>query len=228
MKQPVSAAILQVIIIFSLISVSPAGPDDSHWKELALMSTHGNIYLSTSELNSKGPHEFGPYGAHNLFDNNIKTCWAEGVKGHGIGQSIYIAIKKNLKSISIINGYTKNKMLFEKNSRVKKFNLSVFIGINEPGYVTETHTIYNAVQYKTQKNVLLQDSMKPQVIDFPFDMENLRAFKNKCVTQFIKMKNLSYKIKDLDVQYIINFQIADVYKGGKYDDTCVSEISFIY
>ncbi len=228
MKQSVCAAIFQVIIFFSLTLISFAEPAESQWKELALMSTHGNIYLSTSELNRKGPHEFGPYGAHNLFDNNTGTCWAEGVKGHGIGQSIYITVKENLKLITIINGYTKSKILFKKNSRVKKIKMSVFIGINEPGYVTETHTIYNAVQYKRQKNIILQDSMKPQVIEFPFDMENLRKYKNKCVSQFIKMKNPSYKIKDLDVQYVINFQIADVYKGGKYDDTCVSEISFIY
>lgn len=226
MKRAGKTAIFASIIFIFFISTFYAESDIPQWQDLALLSTHGNIYLATSELKGGDPYEFGPYGAHNLFDGNSTTCWAEGVKGYGKGQSLYIAVDKGVRKIYIINGYTKSKALFLKNSRIKKFKLSLYIGINEPGHVTETHTMYKALKHNNESFIELKDITEPQPADFPFKWSDIEKFREESLNLFLNNKNNSYKKGDLDVRYILNLEIADVYKGSKYDDTCVSEIAF--
>lgn len=69
---------------------------------------------ASSELASKTP---GAYSVKNLFDNDEKTAWVEGVKGDGAGEYISIAFKenKNIIGIYFIPGYTKSISTFATN-----------------------------------------------------------------------------------------------------------------
>jgi hypothetical protein len=69
------------------------------------------------------------YDKSKLYDKNRSTAWVEGKAGYGIGEFIEFKILTidNFKDGSffgnflIVNGYAKNKTLWENNSRVKTF-----------------------------------------------------------------------------------------------------------
>jgi len=56
------------------------------------------------------------------------------------------------------------------------------------------------------------------------DWDSLLKFKQQTVTEFLAGKNIKTEASQLDVRFILQLRIKDVYKGGKYDDTCISEI----
>ena len=59
------------------------------------------------------------YSASNIIDSNGHTCWADGVEGLGIGESITINFnqKYNISGFRIFNGHQKSQDLYNKNSR---------------------------------------------------------------------------------------------------------------
>ena len=65
------------------------------------------------------------YSASNIVDKNNHTCWADGVSGLGIGESITINFdqKYNISGFRIFNGYQKSEDLFYKNSRPTAFRV---------------------------------------------------------------------------------------------------------
>jgi hypothetical protein len=108
-------------------------------------------YCVSSVLKSDGLNIYS-YGPENLFDDDTDTAWVEGVPGQGIGQWIVVAFDRIrlVKSIEIINGYAKDHLVFQKNSRVKDIKVE-FSGRDEPEYFK------------------LKDSETPQPVPLPDD-----------------------------------------------------------
>ena len=65
------------------------------------------------------------YSAPNIIDQNNQTCWADGVPGLGIGESITLTFnqKYNISGFRIFNGYQKSEDLYSKNSRPIAFRI---------------------------------------------------------------------------------------------------------
>jgi hypothetical protein len=65
------------------------------------------------------------YGPESLFDNEPTTAWVEGVDGQGIGEWIVIEFDglRVVNDIQMVNGYMKDRLLYEKNSRVKEMKV---------------------------------------------------------------------------------------------------------
>lgn len=202
----------------------PGATKDIGWKLLYLRFHSGHLYRASSELSAPANNIFGPYGMHRLFDNNLKTCWAEGVKGPGIGESLYLAVAEGSHFLAVANGYQKSRTLYWVNNRLKTIQITVFIGINLPGEATEQFTVYHARKYPFSKTVSLADTLELQKIYLPFDWKLLKTFKDKALLQFMDEKNISKESFKPDVRYILQIQILDIYKGKKYNDTCISEI----
>lgn len=93
---------------------------------------HHRDYTATTSSNlpstKKGDEEI-KYDAENLGDNDPSTCWAEGAKGPGIGESITLKLRipRKVTAISVQNGYCnpENESLYTKNSRVQEFAVSI-------------------------------------------------------------------------------------------------------
>lgn len=108
------------------------------------------VAAATSYLDPIGTNAYHP-GNVTLTDR--RNAWAEGVEGYGIGESIELrqmymgpgADRLKITRICIVNGYAKNKDIWEKNARVKK--LKVYLGDTYMGTIT------------------LEDCMEPQYID---------------------------------------------------------------
>jgi hypothetical protein len=61
------------------------------------------------------------YGVTNLLDGDLATCWAEGVSGDGVGESVRLGLSQptTLSKIEIANGYQKDERRFLGNPRIK-------------------------------------------------------------------------------------------------------------
>jgi hypothetical protein len=61
------------------------------------------------------------YGPDSLFDHTPSTAWVEGIAGQGIGEWIVVEFDgpRLVREINIENGYNKDPVIYQKNSRVK-------------------------------------------------------------------------------------------------------------
>ncbi|WP_299818623.1 caspase family protein [uncultured Roseibium sp.] len=70
------------------------------------------------------------YGPGNLFDGKTSTAWVEGVSGEGAGEKVLVAFDRPrwLQGFEIVNGYAKNRDIFQKNARVRTANVTLSDG----------------------------------------------------------------------------------------------------
>ncbi len=162
------------------------------------------------------------YGIQNLFDGNFKTAWVEGEKGPGIGQAVYLSIPYNYKIINIFNGFGKSPALYKSNSRPKRIKLTCYAGISPEGHVTEIAEGYLSKKFPKEYFLDLEDKFAVQSFPFPFSGKELKDFQDKYVEDYKKTSTTPVSI----IKTILKIEIADVYKGAKYEDTCISEIFF--
>ncbi|WP_053227961.1 NADase-type glycan-binding domain-containing protein [Spirochaeta cellobiosiphila] len=86
-------------------------------------------FRSTSYLSEETKKGKIEYSSTNLGINSLPSPWVEGVPGNGIGEKIYIDVKKtedySEKYIVLSNGYVSYSRsdLFRKNNRIKKIRL---------------------------------------------------------------------------------------------------------
>lgn len=198
------------------------------WQELLLYGPH----TATSTL--KGEDWFGgepgPYSVRNLADGNPKTCWAEGVKGHGIGEKIYLIVQGNPRALKISNGYGKTPELYAKNGRVKAFRAVPLAAFNLPGDVSEVAAKYRAKRCGPPQKLEVKDSGAQQTISLNLD---LRAMSQKIETLAAEFesefaKEIEERRAGCEDKYyqktVLCLEIAEVYPGTKFDDTCISEL----
>ena len=94
------------------------------------------------------------YSASNIVDGDNTTCWADGVSGLGIGESITISFDKNyeINGFRIFNGHQKSEDLFNKNSRPIALRVIGSDGSNEV-YSFEDTIYEQDVTFKKPINV---------------------------------------------------------------------------
>ena len=214
--------IITTIMMLTLGLNSAWGQD---WRMLHLsQDENGHEYRVSSELEDPGPRQFGRYGGHNLFDRNPATCWAEGAKGSGRGEYVFISVRKGERVIHIRNGYHKSQSLFLKNNRVKNMVLSMYVAIFRPDKTTELFNGYNILQCGKARRVTLPDSMETQTIRFPWDWKELQMCMDKAFSARPKPRDLVHVPQDMQKKYLLRLEIVDVYRGSQYNDTCISEL----
>lgn len=194
------------------------------WTEFAFY-----IDLVTSSSNLPDPNQDEEewfinkrYGSQNLVDGNNATAWVEGAEGSGVGEFIYFVLPDSSRFINVYNGYCKSKSLWEQNNRVKRMKVTYHVGINAEGFVTEIADVYKALQFPSEFYIDLEDAISLQTFLIPFNDADLKTFGQQVVEGF----NREYDIPIRKIYNILRFEIVDVYKGTKYDDTCISEFYF--
>jgi len=164
------------------------------------------------------------YNALKMFDLNFSTCWAEGSKGFGKGDWV---IFSSIAILWMYNGMWRSKALFYANNRVKKMKISFY-----EIYARSTDT-YDPIarKFKTErtlfKNVYL---LSETVVNLPDGMYPIEIDKEHDPIPFeISPDNeeLPDEKKANSSGYLFcRLEILDVYRGTKYNDTCISEIVF--
>jgi len=160
-------------------------------------------YFATSELEEKGY----VYSAYYLVDGNTNTCWATRVNG-GVGEEILIFLKW-AKGVSILNGFTKSKALYEANNRVKEVEIKLYRMLYDG---TSDAIDFPRMLYMTSINLLEQTNI---ILHDEFGVENKYYF------------STDIKSAEEFVQYALVLRIKSVYRGSKYNDLCISEIRLL-
>jgi hypothetical protein len=158
------------------------------------------------------------YAPQKLFDDSLETCWAIGDGGPGV--EIFLAVPDNLSAMEIFNGFAKSKDLFDKNNRVKDIKARLFAAFSLPAMITETDARgYELYPVSDVLRLHLRDTLSRQRIELPF---NWAVILNRYA-------NIRMSLPEEPVLegYYLQIEIVDVYKGSKWNDTCVSEISWI-
>ena len=139
--------------------------------------------------------------ASNAFDNNLKTSWAEGVNGFGFKEWIKFDFrsKKEFGFVYVIvfPGFGKSEKLFKENNRVKSLVLKAYTP--SPGSISVDNIKFEGFMSGSRLN--FKDEYKYHVYLIQ--------------GRFLGGNNVQY-----------TFYIEDVYKGSKYNDTCIAEIIF--
>ena len=213
------------LLFYSLFSFPGFSQDP--WEEILLVNIDTNYYWSSSELNKPDDFIMGKYDAINLFDRNKATAWVEGEKDAGIGQYVMIGVGVAVPAkIFFNNGFQKSKDLYFKNNRLKSAQISLYAGINLPGHETQLGPQYQAIKYGKDLSVLFVDSMKTQAFDLAWNPIEVVNFKKEVLDRFKKeYPDKVHATGDwFSIQYILKITITGVYKGSKWDDTCISDI----
>jgi len=160
------------------------------------------------------------YNARRVFDRNFSTCWAEGSRGFGKGDWV---IFNSAAIFWIYNGMWRSKALFYANNRVRRMKIS-FYEIYARDYTSydinlkpeTTRTVFTNVYLQSETVVELPDGMYPIEIDKQSDPIPFEISPDN--------KNLPDEKQANDGDLFCRLEILDVYRGTKYNDTCISEI----
>lgn len=166
----------------------------------------------------KNNDDINRYEWYKLQDNNLSTCWSEGVPGDGINEYILIPFGRpdglnfnykkakrytNIKChVDFYNGNGESFELFKKNGRVKKCKIKIYDTPKSVG-----------------QNTIVVESEPLLIYDSDIEIKDIRE-----VQEFDFLINLRDDYLYSTPTLILQFIILDVYKGTDYDDTCISEI----
>ena len=142
------------------------------------------------------------YQAVNIIDKKLETAWVEGVKGPGKGE--WVKLKLDAEKISHSS---------------TPFSISE-IGII-PGYAKSRTTWYENNRVKKMLVVIYTPASATQENEWVA----LRLFlkdDNKLQLFQVPIDYIAYNFDPMTKT--VWFKIEDVYRGTKYDDTCISEI----
>jgi len=184
------------------------------------------VFTSSSTLPPSG---VASYGAENLRNDRYRdkgggvraTAWVEGVAGYGVGERVTMSVKTKaqiegqddeirFRSLLVVNGYAKDATTWKNNSRVKILRL----------FVGEIHWC----------DLHLDDIIKPQIFHFPDNLYIYPAKSGRKIPEQGKFaKPSDYEDEDWSktpvYQTDLTFEIIEVYRGERFDDTCITGIA---
>lgn len=160
---------------------------------------------------------------------NVSTAWVEGVKGDGIGEWVIIPVEptsdaesnlcstgehaiSNEITLYVKNGYQQSEDLYKKNNRVKEAKVSVYAAAYGVGQ-DEAFLIWNP-ECVHEEVITLSD----EITEHPFWL-------NSSTHSFMISLPEKYCRSERPIKFFLKFEILSVYKGSKYDDTCICDMS---
>lgn len=180
---------------------------------LTYMNTGGNMadfIRSTNLIHTNLPVKIKAsssqknYPAKQAFDGNYATTWVP--EKNGIGEWIELSVDTpfSLGALLIVGGYTKSKEIYYANNRLKKIKVE---------YIKGAH-------YDERS-----DENGEFIIDFPDAPfpENVPSFLYLSLSQ---KPSFATDFGDMSFGILkkMRITILEVYRGEKYNDTCISEI----
>ncbi|HDQ14285.1 MAG TPA: hypothetical protein ENN41_05680 [Sediminispirochaeta sp.] len=167
-------AFLAVLLVLSagVLSAQQELPGD--WLRFSLRgSSFGPLFEASSVLEPGEGIYLSRYDSDKAMDRDRNTAWVEGVPGPGHGESYWLGLEHYPEALGLINGYAKNRELFEKNYRLRRVKVQLFAGVNLSGFAGQWHDYYDALPISSARTLELSDSMEAQRIELPFDISTV-------------------------------------------------------
>lgn len=171
------------------------GWEERHWPGCNSWCGVNEYNVNVRASSTLAPQGTRSYSAANVDDSSRLNAWVEGVKGNGIGE--YIEINQNC-----VNGDEDSADFDEIEFKYEEICLVNGYAATEKNW-KENNRVKELKMYCNDEyitTIVLEDTMKQQYI-------NISEFN-------IKVENGEY--------VTFKFEIADVYEGTKYDDTCIT------
>lgn len=187
------------------------------------------------------------YGPDALFDGDLSTCWAEAAEGPGLGENVLILCQRPVTEIRIHNGFASSSYLYRANNRPRNLRISIVAGLTAPGMVTEGDTrLYKVIETTVDTSLHVRDTREEQRFDFPISAEAQYRLMRDAIAEFREAEDFLFGMicRELEIDpekidideearliiaaygfYAVRLTIESVYAGGRYDDTCLSEVS---
>ena len=178
------------------------------------IKTSPNSIMSSSKLKNEGMFN---YKSENLIDQNLNTCWCPQRKSsNGVNEFIIMKIPFGTKGFKIIIGNAKNRKLYELNNRPKVISW---------GIILEKNMKYP----KLQNDICNFKNKKTKYTNLIYYIEHLKdTFKSQYINITQKGKfNWKNSMKEYAKNYYLLIGIERIYKGSKYNDTCITEVEII-
>jgi len=216
------APIAFAAIIIPLASPSPA-------QETVFMSRFGFELVSEAPFleDPKIPRRYAP---EKLLDGRPDTSWAVG--NGGPGTVLYLGLPRGAKELRVLNGYATSKDLFAKNNRVRRLKIELCAARSFPGRVTESGWLFDIDRLGFARTLSLADSASPQALELGIDWDRAEELMRAAEWRFQENKGelsdfeIEAYAKGLVMEYVLRLEVVDVYPGTKWNDTCLSELSF--
>ncbi|URD69699.1 NADase-type glycan-binding domain-containing protein [Leptospira borgpetersenii] len=213
------------IILNILIFASIFACEDKVRVLKKVWNENGGSIIASSTLSNQTPKQ---YSIDNSGDANFQTAWCtdKGPKGEsiafmgqtsasGLGVS-YHHLEEYLKNYKyeakflIHNGYGKSEETYYNNNRIKKAKLKVYeAGMHERDGGRKPY-ISKGPSLIAVKELEFGEKLGLQIFDLEFDLKGRYGVKG---------------FSELKMLYV--FEIVEVYKGKKYNDTCISELDVL-
>jgi hypothetical protein len=146
------------------------------------------------------------YGARSAQDGNPRTVWAEGIKGDGLGE-LLLARLDTQKPAQIWAGSGASDSLHKKNGRPRMINVYVLQALEiDPDFQCEN--VYRRLKVLAKHQVELLDRNGYQPLPLPAH----------------SLSKPSNQLRQTDPGSFVIVEIASVYPGTKYKDTCIAAI----
>lgn len=155
------------------------------------------------------------------------TAWVEGSAGDGIGEWVIVPVKPInddvaerlanreiryplIVHLSVFNGYQKSVDLYQKNNRVKEAKISIYAAAMSFGQ-DDAFLLWNP-EVVCEETITLNDDIVENPICFnttsaDFSFELPEKYRNEMCELYLRL------------------EIRSVYKGTKYSDTCICDMS---
>jgi len=216
------------ILVYVLITAAVCADDETRtgdFDSLAFIDFQGYTYRASSTLESQGFPALGTYGMHTIFDGSRYTGWSEGVEGNGTGEVLWIQIDDGTDTLLVRNGFARNAELFDKNNRVRSFDVSLWSAFLPAGMVSEYGPLYAVSPIGNSVTLDLEDSMPLQEFTLPFEYTEARKIRGQLKNSFpeyAEKNDLPPHIEES--AFLLRIEITSVYQGSAWDDTCINEL----
>ena len=160
-------------------------------------------------------------------EDDTSTAWVEGVAGDGIGEWVIVPVKPRNDDVAerlanreirypltvrlfVCNGYQQSVDLYQKNNRVKEAKISIYAAAMSFGQ--DDAFLLRNPEVVCEETITLNDDIEVNPICFNttsayFTFELPEKYRNEMCELYLRL------------------EIRSVYKGTKYSDTCISNMS---
>lgn len=155
------------------------------------------------------------YSAYSAMDGNTGTAWCEGKKDDGIGEILIVRADIS-KPVYIWNGLGASDSLYKANNRAQKIRLTV-LQAKQASMIIGQYTegiAYKDITVLGSHEITLKDLNGWQPLPLPSHKRLAFHSISQHGEPVVKDENSTF----------IAVEILSVYKGTKYNDTCISEI----
>ena len=168
---------------------------------------------ASSSLIEKGkPASF--YGPANVIDGKLETAWCSNAHGSTVqGEFIELEIKPTAaQGIHFLPGFGKNQGLYKLNNRIKKARIT-FVDVS--GKIQDEIAEIKRDPLDCTSCYMGDDCSNPQNNE-PCALDNYGGG-----------DSISLIFDEYKCIKKVRIEVMDVYKGDKYDDTCIAEIELL-